>query len=129
MTYTISMDGTTTNDELRAWGTFLSGEDELRGRIEYVEAPLTPNHLGTVTDAITVAVGSAGALTILARAVVAFVQSRRSDHSIHMSRPDGGDIRVEAKRIKSANASQIRELVEQLAAELRSNVTVSDKDS
>ncbi|MFJ9448457.1 hypothetical protein ACIRRH_42670 [Kitasatospora sp. NPDC101235] len=69
--------------ELADW---LRHEPELRGRVAFAEAAPEPGELGAITDTLVVAVGSGGALTVLAAAL-----------RTYLSQPRKADIRIEAR--------------------------------
>ncbi|MCK7624472.1 hypothetical protein MUU72_15405 [Streptomyces sp. RS10V-4] len=69
--------------ELADW---LRHEPELRGLVAFAEAAPGPGELGAVADALVVAVGSGGALTVLGAALRAY-----------LSQPRKADIRIEVR--------------------------------
>lgn len=86
---------------LRGW---LRQEPELRGR---VAADHTPGRgeMGTLLDAVTVAIAIGGALSVLAESLWAwFAQRRRSDVQVEIRHPDGLVIKVDAKRVSDVDA-------------------------
>lgn len=65
-------------DELRDLGSWLTAEPGLRGHVQLIPAPVAETELGSLTDAISVAVGAGGAGTVLASSLVTWLQTRRS---------------------------------------------------
>ncbi len=89
-------------EELSDW---LGRESELRGLISPVNRGLAPDELGALADALVAAVGSGGALSVLAASLKAFLTlPRRSDVRIVLSAPDGRRVEVDAKRVGNVEA-------------------------
>lgn len=61
---------------------WLSGEDELRGRVREVRGPIGDTELGSVTEVLVVALGSGGAGTVLASSLITWLQTRRTKAKI-----------------------------------------------
>jgi hypothetical protein len=102
MDATISLSGQP--DDLTSLLTWLRDEDELRGRVSRRVAPIQRGDMGAVTDALTVMVGSGGAVTVLLGSIAVWLKNRRSDVTVHLSLGDR-KIQVDGKRIKSDPAS------------------------
>lgn len=99
----IECDGTAEGlAELSDW---LGQEPEFRGRVSGDTTP-RPGELGAVTDAVVVAVGSGGVLSVLAASLKAFLAlPRRSDVRIKVTgRPDGRTVEIDAKRVSDVEA-------------------------
>ena len=71
-----------TGEELAALGEWLGGEDELRGRVRTVHAPIGKTELGSITDLLTVALGTGGAGTVLASSLKTWLVTRRTTAKI-----------------------------------------------
>jgi hypothetical protein len=84
---------------LREW---LGRESELRGRVVTERAPIGPNQMGAVLDTLAVALGSGGAITVLANSVAVWLRHRRSDVKIEVTAPDGATVSVTADRVPDA---------------------------
>ncbi len=67
---------------LRSW---LSQDEELRGRVEVSEPELAPGQMGGLADALVVAVGSGGVLTVLAQQVQVWLKQHRSSVEVRIS--------------------------------------------
>jgi hypothetical protein len=102
MDATISLSGQP--DDLTSLLTWLRDEDELRGHVTRRVAPIQRGDMGAVTDALTVMVGSGGAVTVLLGSIAVWLKNRRSDVTVHLSLGDR-KIQVDGKRIKSDPAS------------------------
>lgn len=107
-----------TVEELRSLSTWLAGEAEFRGRVRLVEAAPEPGTLGGWPQAVVVALGQGGAVTVLASAVIAWIRHRTSDVTCTVTRPDGTSVELTATRVRSADLAGVGELVEQVAAAL-----------
>src|SRR5690349_2995669 len=79
---TIRVGGGRREDELLSLRDWLTGEPDLRGRLELLKAPPTPGTLGAATDAIAVALGPSGAVTVLASALIAWLRRRVGDVTV-----------------------------------------------
>jgi hypothetical protein len=83
--------------ELREW---LLNESELRGQIKTPSAQPDSNQMGVLGDALIVAVGSGGALSVLFASLKAwFAQPKRSDVRIEVRTEDGRQIILSAARV------------------------------
>jgi hypothetical protein len=71
---------------LRRW---LSDEPEFRGRVRIQEAPVQFGQMGGLVEALSVAVASGGALTVLANSVSVWLRERRSTLTVKIVKPDG----------------------------------------
>ncbi|MER6605412.1 hypothetical protein ABT282_05770 [Streptomyces sp. NPDC000927] len=102
--------------ELRRW---LSEEPELRGRIRaHTPGPLRPDTMGLEADALLALLAPGGVAAVFAGALVAWVQTRRGDQTVTLTRPDGTTVTVSTTRLKGLNAEQNARFVRELAASL-----------
>ncbi|MEU4836859.1 effector-associated constant component EACC1 [Nocardia testacea] len=88
------------SDALRSLLDWFRHEEELRGAVESVRAPIKPGQMGGALELLAVAVGSGGAATALVRALIAWAATRRSDLTLTLSNENGKVLEVDAKRIK-----------------------------
>ena len=101
----LSVEGEDPVQRLADLADWLRHEPGLRGLVVPEAVPPGPGELGSVTDALVVAVGSGGALTALATSLRAFLaQPRRSDLRIVVRAPDGSSVEVDAKRVDDVAA-------------------------
>lgn len=102
--------------DLESLGDWLRGELELAGRVKAAGSPPTRGQLGALTDVLTVALGSGGAITVLAASLKGWLSlPRRSDVRIKIHRPDGGAVEIDAKRVNAGDAdveSMIRQALD-----------------
>ncbi len=111
---------------LRAW---LTQEDELRGRVELVEAqPPQPGTLGSLPAELLVTLGPGGAGAVLASAVIAWIRHRTAEVTCTLKRPDGTSVTLTGKRIRNADVAQLGELIGQAATALNSAQIHSEGD-
>ncbi|MGW3202137.1 effector-associated constant component EACC1 [Streptomyces sp. NPDC001118] len=100
----LSVTGDDSIDELTDLADWLQHEPELRGLITFADPEPGPGELGALADALAVAVGSGGVLTVLAASLRAYVsQPRKSDVRI-LVRAQGRSVTVEAKRVNDVEA-------------------------
>jgi hypothetical protein len=91
-------------DSLNEW---LRNEPELAGRIKTAASPPQPGELGALAEALVVAVGSGGAISVLAGSLKAWLSlPHRSDIRIKV---DGGgrSVDIDAKRIDGERLDSI----------------------
>jgi hypothetical protein len=72
--------------DLAEW---LADENELRGRVRAGRPRISGTELGSVTDLLTVALGTGGAGTVLASSIVTWLQTRRTSAKITVKSPRG----------------------------------------
>lgn len=70
------------SDALMALAAWLSGEDELRGRVRVVRGPVGGTELGSLPELLTVALGAGGAGTALAASLRTWLLTRRTSARI-----------------------------------------------
>ena len=99
--------------ELRAW---LRDVPELRGRVlrdTTAEAP--PGAMGPAADAVIALLEPGGVAAVFAGALVAWVQTRRQDCTVTVTRPDGTEISIATRRARQLSPQELAELTERLA--------------
>jgi hypothetical protein len=88
-----------TPDELRALHRWLQQEDELRGRVAIENATPARGEMGAVADFLVVAVGSGGAITVLASSISVWLRHRKSDITVELTETESGrTVKVTAAR-------------------------------
>ncbi len=107
-------------DELRSLRNWLSGEPELHGLVSMVERPQDPHHLGGVLDALSVAVASGGALSVLAGGLIVWLRQRTTDITLHISN-GSRHVELQAKRVQNMSISHVQELIGATAEALSSS--------
>jgi hypothetical protein len=91
-------------EELRSLRSWLLAEEPLRGVIRHSPTAGEPADMGSVSDLLVVAVGSGGALAVLARSVSTWLEHRHPGVVLEVKGPDGAALRLEAKRSAEAVA-------------------------
>ncbi|MBO3748166.1 hypothetical protein J5X84_18995 [Streptosporangiaceae bacterium NEAU-GS5] len=83
---------------LESLADWLSGEPDLAGRFRLTGPDIRPGELGSMTDALVVAVGSGGVVSALASSLKAWLTHRKSDIRVRVEGPDGRKAIVEVDR-------------------------------
>ncbi|MER7674101.1 hypothetical protein ABTY61_37360 [Kitasatospora sp. NPDC096128] len=94
-------------DSLRSW---LAGVPELRGRTSPVERQVAGT-MGSVMEALAVALGPGGLATGLATALFAWIRQQRAEVTVKVTRPDGTTLDLSAKRVQGLTQEALRELL------------------
>jgi hypothetical protein len=97
-------------ESLEAW---LRGERGLAGRVKLAGARPREGELGALSDALVVAVGSGGAISVLAASLKTWLSlPRKSDVHIHIHRRDGASVEIDAKQI-AAGSIDVESMIRQ----------------
>jgi hypothetical protein len=95
--------------ELTALREWLRGERALAGAVRTVRTPPGESELGAGPDLLAVALGSGGAGVAFAKALAAWLQTRRSDVVITVKSPSGS-VTIEAhRRVKDGDIAPLLE--------------------
>lgn len=86
---------------LREW---LGREDALRGRVRGVGPAVGAEDMGAVADTLAIALGSGGAVAVLAQSVSVWLQQRRSDVTVEVTSPSGQSVSVTVTHVRDAQA-------------------------
>jgi Effector Associated Constant Component 1 len=89
--------------EFAALWAWLRGERALVGTVRAEQKPPAETELGGVFDVLAVSLGSGGAGVALAKSLVTWLQTRRSDVRITVTGPSG-EVTLEANRVKDGDA-------------------------
>lgn len=93
---------------LRSW---LTGEDDLRGRLRFVESPPGSGELGGWVEALTVLLAPGGAAAALAGGLVSWARWHRSDLRLTLSRKDDERVEINVKRLRGLDADSLPEVI------------------
>lgn len=110
MSVKILVDGIHRDDRARELIAWLRREDRLRGRVQLSPTTIGPGQMGAATDTIAIAMGTGGAGTVLARALVAWISHRTTDVKLTLTRPGGTELSIDAHRVDDPQA-----LIERIA--------------
>lgn len=97
------------DDDLRELADWLCYEDQLRGHVELTGRPVESGEMGAILEAVTVAAGSGGAITILVQSLFGWLGQRRRGHrdgSVHLKvrNAQGQDLEVKLTGVDDAEA-------------------------
>ncbi|MFJ4667464.1 effector-associated constant component EACC1 [Kitasatospora purpeofusca] len=99
--------GSGTAAEAESLTDWLRGEPGLT-RVTLTGRAPAPGEMGSVLDAVTVALGAGGALSVLASSLrVWFAQPRRSDVRLKIRRADGGTLELDAERVRAGDLEDL----------------------
>ena len=73
----IEISSSNSQEDLHDLAAWLRSEDELRGRVQMAVQPIATGHMGGIVDAVSVAVASGGAITVLAQSLFAWLSTRQ----------------------------------------------------
>jgi len=102
------IDGDARSDELAGLRDWLVNERELRGHLRDVRSAPAEGEMGAVVDALAVAVGSGGALTVLANALVNLAkQPRRVRLRVTAVAPDGRQLGLDIENMRPDDVAEV----------------------
>ncbi|MEV8405927.1 hypothetical protein AB0R12_08965 [Streptomyces niveus] len=97
-------------------GTWLRDVPQLRGRVDRAErdgAP--PGAMGAAVDTLVAVMEPGGVAAVFVGALVAWLQTRRSSHTISVTRPDGTRITLSSRQARALSPQEAADLAERLA--------------
>ncbi|MER7459366.1 hypothetical protein [Micromonospora sp. NPDC126480] len=100
--------------DLHSLFSWLQRTDELRGRVRILPRQPGPHEMGGAVEIVSVAVGSGGAIAVLAGALATWLQTRRARISVEFVVDETGETlrRVE---VEASNAASVKELYDAVA--------------
>jgi len=107
--------GDHSGDELRALRSWLSGVDQLRGRVRLTQPSPKPGKLGALTDILVVTLGPSGAVVALAGALATWLRHRGTNVRV-VVRGRGGRVEVDVRRARAMDAAEVSRLAAEIAA-------------
>ncbi|GAA2645003.1 effector-associated constant component EACC1 [Paractinoplanes durhamensis] len=111
MTVIVTFAAQTGLSELRSLHAYLGTFDALDGRLE-LRAMADSDHLGGVADAIAVAVGAGGAITVLAGAVTGWLDRRGRTLRVRLANDrTGRSVELSGVQMREASAAEVQALV------------------
>lgn len=108
--------GDHSGDELRALRSWLSGVDELRGRVRLTPPPPGSGKLGALTDILVVTLGPAGAVVALAGALATWLRHRGTNVRVVVRGQGGRRVEVDVRRARVMDAAEVSTLASELSA-------------
>ena len=119
MKTTVALAGTHPAADLRELQSSLLQEPELRGCVHLAVRPPERDHLGGVSDVMSVVLDSGPtAVTVLVSAVITWLRYRTSDVNCTITKPDGSTITLSAKRVQQSGMEDQHELIRDVSARL-----------
>ncbi|MEU9887689.1 hypothetical protein [Sphaerisporangium sp. NPDC051011] len=115
MDVAVIAEGPDGGDQLRSLRDWLVDSQELRGRVDGVERSPEIGTLGPVLDALSVALGPAGAATAFATGLIAWLRTRRGDVHIKVTLPDRSSLELTAKRVSGLDTGALQQQVTEVA--------------
>jgi hypothetical protein len=106
MDASIRISGGDEDREITGLWEWLRGERQLAGHVRAVPSTPAPGQLGGAVDVLTVALGSGGAGAVLARSLVAWLQSRRANVAVTVQTATR-TVTVSAQNIDAGDALDI----------------------
>jgi len=104
----ISLVGADPGADLESLDGWLQGEPELAGRVRVSAPVLRKGELGALAEVLVAAVGSGGALSVLAASLYAWLsQPRRSDVRIRVEGDNGSVVEINADRVDARQAEDM----------------------
>ncbi|PPJ36358.1 hypothetical protein C5E45_20100 [Nocardia nova] len=94
MAVRIRLTGGNAQSELLDLTTWLSDEDELRGRVSTEQPVVRPGEMGGLADVLVVAVGAQGMGAVLAASLSVWIKHRRPSAEIEIVGPDGRNVKI-----------------------------------
>ena len=87
------IDGETAEGELRSLSEWLTQESPSAGRTHLVRAS-EPDAMGGAWDAVEVALGAGGAVSVLAGSISTWIKTRHRPVRLRVRRPDGEELEI-----------------------------------
>ena len=104
-------------DDLVSLRDSLRAEDGLRG-VEVVTDGATSESLGALTETLSVVLAPGGAAAVLSSVLITWIRQRRTKVSVHIKKPNGTEIKLNADRIKLADAHDLGQLAADVAGQV-----------
>jgi len=104
------------DDDAGDLAVWLADENDLRGCVRRVAAPVPIGVLGADLAQLAVSLTSGGAATALASAVIAWLKRRAGPVTVRVSGPGDSLIELSVSRVREMNAEGLRKQVDQLAS-------------
>ncbi|MGW8983077.1 effector-associated constant component EACC1 [Streptomyces parvus] len=101
--------------EVAELGAWLADVPQLRGRVDRGARESAPaGTMGPAMDALVAVLEPGGVAAVFTGALVAWLQSRRSSHTISVTRPDGTRITLSSRQARALSPQDAAEIAERL---------------
>jgi hypothetical protein len=110
MTVRIRFVGDDADRELTDLASWLSREDEFRGRVSVERPAVQPDDMGAVADALVVALGAHGLGAALATSLTVWIRHRRPSIDIEITRVRGRSVKI---AVRDAPDREVADLLRQ----------------
>jgi hypothetical protein len=107
--------GSENSEDLPDLYRWLKQEDELRANVRLERRRPGPGEMGAIPELIAVAIGSGGAISILAGSLSTWMAHRKSDITLTVTGRDGRTVELNAQRV-----AEVDRLLRQVLRETRS---------
>jgi hypothetical protein len=133
---TLALPDGSSGDQWRSLRDWLGREVELRGHVELVEGKAAPGTLGGgLAAALTVGLGSGGAVTVLVSGIVSWLRqlaggSRRPvPVEVTITLPHGGGFTVKTSVAREWTQAELGEQIDRLAKQVSEVVSLGGADA
>jgi hypothetical protein len=110
--FAISTQGSEQLADLEALSEWLDDEPQLRHLVEPDRAVPSTGELGAVADGLTVAVGTGGAITVLASSLKVFLSQPRGQRvQLKVTRSDGSSVELSADRVRDVSVAELAQVL------------------
>nr|WP_237550760.1 hypothetical protein [Streptomyces sp. SID8354] len=106
--WSVTSEGVEAEARLQSLQEWLTSDDRLRGRVEWLRRPPQRGHMGAALDTLTVVLGTGGVAALITP-LCTWLTSRRPDVSLTVELPNGRKVSVDVKRAHDERAV-IREI-------------------
>ncbi|MFC9589942.1 hypothetical protein ACFTUC_09170 [Streptomyces sp. NPDC056944] len=97
-------------------GTWLRDVPQLRSRVDRAGRDnASPGTMGPAMDTLVAVLEPGGVAAVFTGALVAWLQTRRSSHTISVTRPDGTQITLSSRQARALSPQDAADIAERLA--------------
>lgn len=114
MAVELRFDGSHDPADMRSLAAWLSGRNELRGRVRHQAPPPAPGTMGTVTDVLVVALGPSGVAAALASVLIAWIKHRAGEVSLRITCACGKETTLTATQMPNPTPEALADLAASL---------------
>ncbi|WP_045745677.1 effector-associated constant component EACC1 [Actinoplanes rectilineatus] len=100
-------------DDAQSLLSWLSQDEDLRGRVQEQPASVPEGKLGALTDVLVAALGPGGTAMALATVAISWLRSRKTSTKLEATRSDGASIIVTSDLVKTTD--DLRQLTNKVA--------------